>query len=79
MKEIAAAFGTLDQAAITAIQNAETAGEAYTLALPGGDVVLNLGDYQISSEDMRTEFALFHGVAPFPEKQAVQQNSLGAS
>ena len=52
MKEIAAAFGTLDQATITAIQNAETAGEAYTLALPGGDVVLNLGDYQISSEDM---------------------------
>ena len=52
MKEIAAAFGSLDQAVITAIQNAETAGEAYTLALPGGDVVLNLGDYQISSEDM---------------------------
>ena len=52
MKEIAAAFGTLDQATITAIQNAETAGEAYTLALPGGDVVLNPGDYQISSEDM---------------------------
>ena len=52
MKEIAAAFGSLDQATITAIQNAETAGEAYTLALPGGDVALNLGDYQISSEDM---------------------------
>ena len=52
MKEIAAAFGSLDQATITAIQNAETAGEAYTLALPGGEVVLNLGDYQISSEDM---------------------------
>ena len=52
MKEIAAAFGSLDQATITAIQNAETAGEAYTLALPGGDVVLNPGDYQISSEDM---------------------------
>ena len=52
MKEIAAAFGTLDQATITGIQNAETAGAAYTLALPGGDVVLNPGDYQISSEDM---------------------------
>ena len=52
MKEIAAAFGSLDQATITAIQNAETAGEAYTLALPGGDVVLNPGDYQITSEDM---------------------------
>ena len=52
MKEIAAAFGSLDQATITAIQNAETAGNAYTLALPGGEVVLNPGDYQISSEDM---------------------------
>ncbi|MBR5108256.1 MAG: isoleucine--tRNA ligase, partial [Bacteroidales bacterium] len=29
MKEIAAAFGSLDQAVITAIQTAETAGEAY--------------------------------------------------
>ena len=52
MKEIAAAFGSLDQATITAMQNAETAGDAYTLVLPGGDVVLNPGDYQISSEDM---------------------------
>ena len=52
MKEIAAAFGSLDQATITAIQNAETAGNAYSLALPGGEVVLNPGDYQISSEDM---------------------------
>jgi isoleucyl-tRNA synthetase len=52
MKEIAAAFGSLDQATITAIQTAETAGEAYTLALPGGEVTLNPGDYQISSEDM---------------------------
>ena len=52
MKEIAAAFGTLDQAAITAIQNAETAQEDYTLALPGGEVILHPGDYQISSEDM---------------------------
>ena len=52
MKEIAAAFGTLDQAAISAIQDAETALQPYTLALPGGDVVLNPGDYQISSEDM---------------------------
>ena len=52
MKEIAAAFGTLDQPEISAIQKAETAGEAYTLALPGGDVVLNPGDYAISSEDV---------------------------
>ena len=52
MKEIAAAFGTLDQVTITAIQAAETAGSVYTLSLPGGEVVLNPGDYQISSEDM---------------------------
>jgi isoleucyl-tRNA synthetase len=52
MKEIAAAFGSLDQATISAIQNAEAAGEVYTLALPGGEVTLNPGDYQISSEDM---------------------------
>ena len=53
MKEIAAAFGTLDQPVISAIQRAETAAEAYTLALPGGEVVLNPGDYQITSEDMQ--------------------------
>ena len=52
MKEIAAAFATLGQAEITAIQTAETAGVTHTLALPAGDVVLNPGDYQISSEDM---------------------------
>ena len=52
MKEIAAAFATLSQEEITAIQTAETAGAAHTLALPAGDVVLNPGDYQISSEDM---------------------------
>ncbi len=52
MKEIAAAFATLDQTVIGAIQEAETADAAYTLALPGGEVVLEPGDYQISSEDM---------------------------
>ena len=52
MKEIAAGFGTLDQATITAIQNAEAAAADYVLALPGGEVVLHPGDYQISSEDM---------------------------
>ncbi len=52
MKEIAGAFGALDQQKITALQNAETAGADYVLALPGGDVVLHPGDYQISSEDM---------------------------
>ena len=52
MKEIAAAFGSLDQGTIAAIQKAESSSEAYTLALPGGDVVLNPGDYAISSEDV---------------------------
>ena len=52
MKEIAAAFANLGQADIAAIQKAETARETYVLALPGGDVVLNPGDYTISSEDM---------------------------
>ena len=52
MKEIAVAFGTLEQPVIAAIQKAEGAGEPYTLALPGGDVLLNPGDYAISSEDV---------------------------
>ena len=52
MKEIAAAFGTLTQQTITDIQKAETEGRPYTLSLPSGDVVLNAGDYAISSEDM---------------------------
>ncbi|MBR3449397.1 MAG: isoleucine--tRNA ligase [Bacteroidales bacterium] len=52
MKEIAAAMGTLGQSVISDIQRAETAGEAFALSLPGGEVVLNPGDYQISSEDM---------------------------
>ena len=45
-------MATLDQSVISAIQRAEAAGEAFTLSLPGGEVVLNPGDYQISSEDM---------------------------
>ena len=48
MKEIAAAFATLDQSVIAAIQQA---GD-YTLELPGGPVSLTPEDYQISSEDM---------------------------
>ena len=52
MKEIAAAFGGFSQADIAAIQKADAAAEPYTVSLPGGDVVLNPGDYQISSEDM---------------------------
>ena len=52
MKEIAAAFGSLGQEVIARLQKAESAGESYTLALPGGDVVLNPGDYVISSEDV---------------------------
>jgi isoleucyl-tRNA synthetase len=52
MKEIAAAFGELSQQTITDIQAAETAAQPYTLSLPSGDVILNPGDYTVSSEDM---------------------------
>ena len=52
MKEIAQAFAGLDQQTISAIQLAESAGQNYTLAFPGGDVELHVGDYEISSEDM---------------------------
>ena len=52
MKEIAAAFGTLGQDVITAIQAAEASGTGYVLSLASGDVTLNKGDYEISSEDM---------------------------
>ena len=52
MKEIAAAFGTLSQGVISDIQRAGAVGEDFTLALPGGEVVLHPDDYQISSEDM---------------------------
>ncbi len=49
MKEIAAAFATLSQEEIASI---ERASAEYILALPGGDVLLNKGDYEINSEDM---------------------------
>ena len=52
MKEIAQAFGNMDQSTIGAIQGAESAGETYSLSLPSGEVVLRPGDYEISSEDM---------------------------
>ena len=48
MKEIAASFGAFDQKTITAIQSAGV----YEYALPSGQVVLEPGDYEISSEDM---------------------------
>lgn len=49
MKEIAAAFAGMSQEQIADIESSEA---GYTLALPGGDVVLNKGDYEINSEDM---------------------------
>jgi isoleucyl-tRNA synthetase len=52
MKEIAAAFGSLSQEVINAIQTAENSGTGYVMSLPSGDVTLNKGDYEISSEDM---------------------------
>ena len=52
MKDIAAAMAGLEQSVISDVQRCEAAGESYILSLPGGDVVLNPGDCQISSEDM---------------------------
>ena len=52
MKEIASSFAALDQATINAIQRAEAEGRPFTLALAGGDVVLECGDFEINSEDM---------------------------
>ena len=49
MKEIEAAFSSLSQEQIAGIEHAE--GD-YVLAIPGGEVVLRKGDYEISSEDM---------------------------
>ena len=49
MKEIAAAFQTLDQQRIALLERCE--GD-YTLSLPGGDVLLHKDDYEIHSEDM---------------------------
>ena len=52
MKAIAAAFASLGQEEITAIQASETSGEDYLLHLADGDVTLKKGDYEITSEDM---------------------------
>lgn len=52
MKEIAAAFGTFDQKTISDIQACEASGTEYMFKLASGDVILNPGDYEISSEDM---------------------------
>ena len=48
MKEIAAAFATLGQDTIAAVERSEE----YVLDLPSGPVTLHQGDYEISSEDM---------------------------
>ncbi|MBR5857085.1 MAG: class I tRNA ligase family protein, partial [Bacteroidales bacterium] len=48
MKEISAAFGTLSQREINLIEQSEN----YTMALASGDVILEKGDYDITSEDM---------------------------
>ncbi|MBR6464929.1 MAG: isoleucine--tRNA ligase, partial [Bacteroidales bacterium] len=48
MKEISSAFANFTQKDISQI---ERSGE-YTMHLPSGDVVLEKGDYEISSEDM---------------------------
>ena len=48
MKEIAAAFATLGQEEIAEIERSGS----YVMALPSGEVTLNPGDYDITSEDM---------------------------
>ncbi len=48
MKEISAAFALLDQKAINQIEQSET----YEMVLASGNVVLEKGDYEITSEDM---------------------------
>ena len=52
MKEIAAAFAAMDQPTISAIQEAESAGDVFVLGLASGAVSLRPGDYEISSQDM---------------------------
>jgi isoleucyl-tRNA synthetase len=42
----------LSQEVISSIQTSEASGTGYVLSLPSGDVTLNKGDYEISSEDM---------------------------
>ncbi len=52
MKEIAGAFGTLDQQTIAAIERTGMDGANYSLELPSGVVELEPADYEIVSEDM---------------------------
>jgi len=52
MKEIAAAFGSFSSHQITEIEKAELEAREYIVSLPSGDVALQAGDYEISSEDM---------------------------
>jgi len=52
MKEIAAAFGSFTSRQISEIEKAELEAREYVVSLPSGDVALQAGDYEISSEDM---------------------------
>ncbi len=52
MKAIAAAFASMTQEDIAAIQAAETSGMPYMLNVCGNEVSLAPGDYEITSEDM---------------------------
>ena len=53
MKEIASAFAVMDQKSIAEIERSGMAEDPrYLLHLAGGDVVLERGDYEITSEDM---------------------------
>ncbi|MGM9747881.1 MAG: class I tRNA ligase family protein, partial [Candidatus Cryptobacteroides sp.] len=52
MKEIAAAFAQLGQEQIASIQASENVATPYCMELPSGNVMLEKGDYEITSEDM---------------------------
>ena len=53
MKEIASAFAVMDQKSIAEIERSGMAEDPrYLLQLASGDVVLERGDYEITSEDM---------------------------
>ena len=53
MKEIASAFAAMDQKSIAEIERSGMAEDPrYLLHLAGGDVMLERGDYEITSEDM---------------------------
>ncbi len=52
MKEISAAFGSISQQDIAAIEDSGARGVPFVMVLPSGEVSLEGADYEITSEDM---------------------------